>query len=245
MTLRTLAEGAAARLRARDSAAPTAADRAAEPVTRELGTAAAAAATAPPGPGPSATVPASGSRPGRTRPPGRPRDTPGPRWPGWLLACSRSGRGWRPVSCSATTWCSCPGSAVLGGADRADRRAAARRAQRRRGGPGVAAAASRHPAEAHLGADLRHGLLRRRRAAGPRLAGARGRRPLPARLAAGVFYAWNPYLAERLLIGQWALLLGYAGLPWVLRLLAPDRGGPGAARLLCVMPPRRSADSRR
>jgi hypothetical protein len=37
-----------------------------------------------------------------------------------------------------------------------------------------------------------------------------------ARLAAGVFYTWNPYVAERLIIGQWALLLGYAGLPWVL-----------------------------
>jgi hypothetical protein len=43
------------------------------------------------------------------------------------------------------------------------------------------------------------------------------REPLLARLAAGVFYTWNPYLAERLIIGQWALLLGYAGLPWVLR----------------------------
>jgi hypothetical protein len=40
--------------------------------------------------------------------------------------------------------------------------------------------------------------------------------PWPARLAAGVLYTWNPYVAERLLIGQWALLLGYAGLPWVL-----------------------------
>lgn len=40
--------------------------------------------------------------------------------------------------------------------------------------------------------------------------------PWPAWLAAGVFYTWNPYVAERLLIGQWALLLGYAGLPWVL-----------------------------
>jgi len=40
--------------------------------------------------------------------------------------------------------------------------------------------------------------------------------PVIARLAAGVFYAWNPYVAERLIIGQWALLLGYAGLPWVL-----------------------------
>jgi hypothetical protein len=39
--------------------------------------------------------------------------------------------------------------------------------------------------------------------------------PLLARLAAGVFYAWNPFVAERLILGQWALLLGYAGLPWL------------------------------
>jgi hypothetical protein len=36
-----------------------------------------------------------------------------------------------------------------------------------------------------------------------------------ARVAAGVLYAWNPMLYERLLMGQWALLLGYAALPWV------------------------------
>ena len=41
--------------------------------------------------------------------------------------------------------------------------------------------------------------------------------PWFARLAAGVFYTWNPFVAERLIIGQWALLLGYAGLPWALR----------------------------
>jgi hypothetical protein len=65
--------------------------------------------------------------------------------------------------------------------------------------------------------------------------------PWPARLAAGVFYAWNPYVAERLLIGQWALLLGYAGLPWVLAELTrweagasvPRRGG----RLLLALLP--------
>ena len=58
------------------------------------------------------------------------------------------------------------------------------------------------------------------------------REPLLARLAAGAFYAWNPYLGERLIIGQWALLLGYAGLPWVLRaVLAPDlTSRRGAAR---------------
>jgi hypothetical protein len=35
------------------------------------------------------------------------------------------------------------------------------------------------------------------------------------RLAAGVVYAWNPFVAERLLLGHWALLLGYAALPLV------------------------------
>ena len=65
------------------------------------------------------------------------------------------------------------------------------------------------------------------------------REPLPARLAAGVFYAWNPYVAERLIIGQWALLLGYAGLPWVLRVvLAPDLASwRGAARLALALLP--------
>ncbi len=54
-------------------------------------------------------------------------------------------------------------------------------------------------------------------------AGLLDREPLLARLAAGVCYAWNPYVGERLIIGQWALLLGYAGLPWALRaVLAPD-----------------------
>lgn len=37
------------------------------------------------------------------------------------------------------------------------------------------------------------------------------------RLAGAVFYAWNPFVAERLFLGQWALLLGYAGLPWAVR----------------------------
>ena len=41
--------------------------------------------------------------------------------------------------------------------------------------------------------------------------------PLLARLIAAVCYAWNPFVAERLIMGQWAMLLGYAGLPWVVR----------------------------
>jgi hypothetical protein len=49
------------------------------------------------------------------------------------------------------------------------------------------------------------------------------REPLLARVAGGVFYVWNPYVGERLIIGQWALLLGYAGLPWALRaVVTPD-----------------------
>lgn len=42
-------------------------------------------------------------------------------------------------------------------------------------------------------------------------------RRLGPRLAAAAFYAWNAYLAQRLLLGQWALLLGVAGLPWAVR----------------------------
>ncbi len=57
------------------------------------------------------------------------------------------------------------------------------------------------------------------------------REPLLARLAGGVFYAWNPYAGERLIIGQWALLLGYAGLPWVLR--AVLYAGPERCRWAC------------
>jgi hypothetical protein len=65
------------------------------------------------------------------------------------------------------------------------------------------------------------------------------REPLIARLAGAVFYAWNPFVAERLLIGQWALLLGYAGLPWALRAVStyPVASRRGAARLgLALLP---------
>lgn len=37
-----------------------------------------------------------------------------------------------------------------------------------------------------------------------------------ARLTAGGFAVWNPYVVERLALGQWALLAGYAALPWLL-----------------------------
>ena len=65
------------------------------------------------------------------------------------------------------------------------------------------------------------------------------REPWFARLAGGVFYTWNPFVAERLLIGQWALLLGYAGLPWALRavITGPATSWRRAGRLgLALLP---------
>lgn len=53
------------------------------------------------------------------------------------------------------------------------------------------------------------------------LAGLGARRLVPsddltAQLAATSFYLWNPFVAERLAIGHWPLLLTYACLPWVI-----------------------------
>ncbi len=81
-------------------------------------------------------------------------------------------------------------------------------------------------------------------AAGWRRDPARGAPPLPGLLAAGICYAWNPFVAERLIMGQWAMLLGYAGLPWVLRELAGGLRGvvppgqvPAAGGSRGVVPP--------
>ncbi len=69
-------------------------------------------------------------------------------------------------------------------------------------------------------------------------AAARGEpAPVLATVAAGVCYAWNPFLAERLLIGQWALLLGYAGLPWVARALLAGRRRAEAGSLCTSLLP--------
>lgn len=62
------------------------------------------------------------------------------------------------------------------------------------------------------------------------------RRLLP-RLAAGVCYAWNPFVAERLLLGQWALLLGYAALPWVVGAAVRTDERGGTRRLVRTMLP--------
>jgi hypothetical protein len=63
------------------------------------------------------------------------------------------------------------------------------------------------------------------------------RPPLLACLAAGVYYTWNPYVAERLVMGQWAMLLGYAGLPWVLRSLCTGPVRIGRGRLALALLP--------
>jgi hypothetical protein len=58
--------------------------------------------------------------------------------------------------------------------------------------------------------------------------GPDGRRGL-AGAVAGLVYGWSPYLAERLLIGHWTLLLAFAALPWIARAALRVRAGePGA-----------------
>jgi hypothetical protein len=49
-----------------------------------------------------------------------------------------------------------------------------------------------------------------------------------AAVAAATAYGWSPYLHERLLLGQWALLVGWAVLPWAVRSALAWRAG-GAA----------------
>ncbi len=51
-------------------------------------------------------------------------------------------------------------------------------------------------------------------------------RPLVAQLAAATLAVWNPFIAERLVLGQWPLLLACAALPWLIDAL----GGKGDQR---------------
>lgn len=58
--------------------------------------------------------------------------------------------------------------------------------------------------------------------------------PVLARTAAAVAFVWNPYVYERLAIGQWSALGSYACLPWVVVAAARTRdstrrGWPGLA----------------
>jgi hypothetical protein len=49
------------------------------------------------------------------------------------------------------------------------------------------------------------------------------------RSAAGLLYAWNPFVYERMVLGHWALLVGYAALPWAVVAAAGLRE-PGRSR---------------
>ncbi|MBM0233599.1 hypothetical protein JNW91_18090 [Micromonospora sp. STR1_7] len=59
-----------------------------------------------------------------------------------------------------------------------------------------------------------------------------------ARVAAGLAYVWNPWVYGRLHLGQWAVIVGYAALPWaygwVLGVLRPPAGGIGPGRRSAV-----------
>lgn len=57
---------------------------------------------------------------------------------------------------------------------------------------------------------------------------------VPAMVAAGVA-VWNPFVAERLALGQWALLLAYAVLPWLLVSLHRHAQQPGMRTLAPVV----------
>ncbi len=60
-------------------------------------------------------------------------------------------------------------------------------------------------------------------------------RRLLTRLVAAVGYGWTPFLAERLLLGQWGLLLAYAALPWLVAgALRVRSGQPGGLPRLLI-----------
>jgi hypothetical protein len=232
MTLRTLAEGAAARLRARDGAAPGRPDRAPQRPAPDQTAQRPAPDLAPQRPAPDvATAKPAGPAAGAVGPAARHA------WPalaGLAAGLLALGPGLAPgylLSYDMVFVPRMPFSAALIGLTGGPPRAVPSDAV-------VAVASLLMPADILQKLILLLIFVMACSGAAALLdRGWPGGAPLPARLAAGVFYAWNPYLAERLLIGQWALLLGYAGLPWVLRLL---RAGPGRirpARLLCVMLP--------
>ncbi|MEV0718606.1 hypothetical protein [Asanoa sp. NPDC050611] len=59
------------------------------------------------------------------------------------------------------------------------------------------------------------------------------------RVVGALAYAWTPFLAERLLLGQWGLLLAYAALPWLVAAVRDVRAGRpgGLARLVVAAAP--------
>jgi hypothetical protein len=76
------------------------------------------------------------------------------------------------------------------------------------------------------------GMIRLLQAVAPRRPG------LPAMLLVGGLAVWNPFLIERLAIGQWALLWCYGALPWlVLALRARRLAGVVLALAACAITP--------
>ncbi len=57
------------------------------------------------------------------------------------------------------------------------------------------------------------------------------------RLVAVSAYLWNPFVGERLWIGHWPLIVGYAALPWVAVSAARVRRGTGSGRALIWLLP--------
>jgi hypothetical protein len=53
--------------------------------------------------------------------------------------------------------------------------------------------------------------------------------PGVVRAVAATVYVWNPYIAERLVLGHWALLVAYAALPWLALAAGRLRTGDRAA----------------
>lgn len=49
-------------------------------------------------------------------------------------------------------------------------------------------------------------------------------RPLAAQLAGATFAMWNPFVAERLVLGHWPLLLACAALPWLVAAVLDEEG---------------------
>jgi hypothetical protein len=57
----------------------------------------------------------------------------------------------------------------------------------------------------------------------------------PAGAAAGVAYVWTPFVFERFAIGQWALLAGYAALPWIIASVSRGAGVRSAGGAAIVL----------
>jgi hypothetical protein len=58
------------------------------------------------------------------------------------------------------------------------------------------------------------------------------------RLVAATLYGWNAFVAERLVLGHWGLLLAYAALPWIVRAaLAVRAGRAGPERVVLAALP--------